>query len=53
MGFASSEATRAPYEAPVQMVFLGRKQTIEVGYRRIVDAGRFDQTLVEGIDPFR
>jgi leucyl aminopeptidase (aminopeptidase T) len=53
LGYASAEATRAPYEAPVQMVLLGRKQTVEVGGRKLVDAGRFDQELVEGIDPFR
>ncbi len=53
MGYASAEVTRAPYEAPVQMVLLGRKQTIEIGGRRLVDAGRFDRELVAGTDPFR
>ncbi len=53
MGYASAEVTRAPYEAPVQMVMLGRRQTVEVGGRRIIDAGRFDGALVDGIDPFR
>ncbi len=53
MGYASAEATRAAYEAPVQMVLLGRRQTVEVEGRRVIDAGRFDRTLVDGIDPFR
>lgn len=53
LGYASPESTGANYEAPVQMVLLGRKQTIEVSGRKLVDAGRFDGALVEGIDPFR
>jgi leucyl aminopeptidase (aminopeptidase T) len=52
LGYASPD-TGATYEAPVQMVFLGRRQTVEVAGRKLVDAGRFDQTLVLGIDPFR
>mgnify|MGYP001544152215 CR=1 FL=1 len=53
LGFASADVTRASYEAPVQMVLLGRRQTVEVGGKKLVDAGRFDQELVDGIDPFR
>lgn len=52
LGYASPESG-AKYEAPVQLVLLGRRQTVEVGGRKLVDAGRFDQALVEGIDPFR
>jgi len=53
LGYASAENTRAPYEAPVQLVFLGRRQTVAVGAKKIVDAGRFDAVLSEGVDPFR
>jgi aminopeptidase len=53
LGFASADTTRASYEAPVQMVLLGRRQTVEVNGRKLVDGGRFDHALVEGIDPFR
>ncbi|MFO0617481.1 MAG: hypothetical protein U0414_33100 [Polyangiaceae bacterium] len=53
LGFADQAHTKAPYEAAVQLVLLGRKQTIEVDGRRLVDAGRMEKRLVEGIDPFR
>jgi leucyl aminopeptidase (aminopeptidase T) len=53
LGFANAAVTRASYEAPVQMVLLGRRQTVEVGTRKLVDAGRLEDALVEGIDPFR
>jgi hypothetical protein len=53
LGYASADSTRAPYEAPVQMVFLGRRQTVRVGERSLVDGGRFAEDLVSGIDPFR
>jgi hypothetical protein len=54
LGFSSAETTGAPYDAPVQLVLLGRRQTVErLGGRRLVDAGRLDDALVEGIDPFR
>lgn len=53
LGYASAENTRAPYEAPVQLVLLGRRQTVSVGSKKIVDAGRFDAELSEGVDPFR
>ncbi len=53
LGFANQDATLATYEAPVQLVLLGRKQTVEVGGRALIEAGRFASTLVEGIDPFR
>jgi hypothetical protein len=53
LGYANAALTRAAYEAPVQMVLLGRRQTVEVGGRKLVDAGRLEDTLVEGIDPFR
>jgi hypothetical protein len=53
LGFASQATTKAAYEAPVQMVLLGKKQTVEVGGRRLVENGRLEDALVEGIDPFR
>lgn len=53
LGFADQAHTKAPYEAAVQLVLLGRKQTIEVDGRKLIDAGRLEQRLVEGIDPFR
>ncbi len=53
LGYASAATTRATYEAPVQMILLGRRQTIEVGHRKLVDAGRLHEALVDGIDPFR
>jgi hypothetical protein len=53
LGFANAEKTGATYEAPVQLVLLGRKQTVEVGGRKLIDTGRFEAALVEGIDPFR
>ncbi len=53
LGYASAETTNASYEAPVQMVLLGRKQTLEHSGRKLVNAGRLDESLVEGIDPFR
>jgi aminopeptidase len=53
LGFASADSTMASYEAPVQLVLLGRRQTVELGTRKLVDAGRLDEGLVEGIDPFR
>ncbi len=53
LGYASADVTRAPYDAPVQLVLLGRKQSIVVGDQTLVVAGRFDQRVVDGIDPFR
>lgn len=53
LGYASPETTHASYDAPVQMVLLGRRQTVELGARKIIDQGRLDDALVEGIDPFR
>ncbi len=53
MGFSSQATTGANYEAPVQMVLLGRRQTVEVGGKKLVDGGRLADFLVEGIDPFR
>lgn len=53
LGFADQAHTKAPYEAAVQLVLLGRKQTVEVEGRRLIDGGRLEQRLVEGIDPFR
>lgn len=53
LGYADQGTTRAPYEAPVQLVLLGKRQTVEVGPRKLVDCGRLDEALVEGIDPFR
>jgi leucyl aminopeptidase (aminopeptidase T) len=53
LGFANADKTGATYEAPVQLVLLGRRQTVEVGGRKLIDAGRFENALVEGIDPFR
>ena len=53
LGFSSAATTHASYEAPVQMVLLGRRQTVEVAGRKLVDAGRLVEALVEGIDPFR
>lgn len=53
LGFANADKTGASYEAPVQLVLLGRRQTVAVGGRKVVDAGRLAASLVEGIDPFR
>lgn len=53
LGFTAAEVTRAPFEAPVQMLALGRRLTVEVRGQRIVHAGRLENSLVEGIDPFR
>ncbi len=53
LGYASSETTKASYDAPVQMVLLGRRQTVEIGARKLVDGGRLEDGLVDGIDPFR
>ena len=53
LGFASADTTHASYEAPVQMVLLGRRQTLEHSGRKLIDAGRLHDSLVEGIDPFR
>jgi leucyl aminopeptidase (aminopeptidase T) len=53
LGYSDAERTRAPYNAPVQMRLLGRKLNVEIGGKRIVTAGRFEDSLVEGIDPFR
>ena len=53
LGYAAQATTGAPYEVPVQMVLLGRKQTVDVAGRVLVDAGRLVDPLVDGIDPFR
>jgi hypothetical protein len=53
LGHTNAAVTRATYEAPVQMILLGRRQTVEVGRRRLVEAGRLEDALVDGIDPFR
>lgn len=53
LGFADPRSTGATYLAPVQLVLLGRRLTVEAGPRRLVDAGRMEDALVEGIDPFR
>jgi leucyl aminopeptidase (aminopeptidase T) len=53
MGYSSRATTGANYEAPVQMVLLGRRQSVEVDGKKLVDAGRLTDFLVEGIDPFR
>jgi hypothetical protein len=53
LGFADQASTGATYQAPVQLVLLGRRQTVQVGARKLIDAGRFADALVEGIDPFR
>jgi hypothetical protein len=53
LGFANQAVTKASYEAPVQMVLLGKRQTVEVGTRKLVENGRLEDALVEGIDPFR
>jgi hypothetical protein len=53
VAFANQDATLATYEAPVQLVLLGRKQAVEVGGRPLIESGRFASTLVEGIEPFR
>lgn len=53
LGYTNAAITKAAYDAPVQLRFFGRRQTVEVRGQRLVQAGRFDATLVEGIDPFR
>lgn len=53
LGYSNAETTKAPYDAPVQMLLLGRKQTVKAGDQSIVDQGRLAESLVEGIDPFR
>lgn len=53
LGFANASKTGATYEAPVQLVLLGRQQTVRTPSRTIIDAGRFDASLAQGIDPFR
>lgn len=53
LGYTNAAITKATYDAPVQLRFFGRRQTVEVRGQRLVHAGRFDATLVEGIDPFR
>jgi leucyl aminopeptidase (aminopeptidase T) len=53
LGFSASKFTRAPHDAPVQMLLLGRKHTVIAGGKAIVTDGRFEQHIVEGLDPFR
>jgi hypothetical protein len=53
LGFSDAAHTHASYEAAVQLVLLGRRQTIEIEGKRWIDGGRLAQTLVDGIDPFR
>lgn len=53
LGYTNAPMTKASYDVPVQLRLYGRRQTVEVRGHRIVQAGRFDATLVEGIDPFR
>ncbi len=53
LGFSASERTRAPWDAPVQLRLLGRKQTLEVGGRTPVRDGRFEAWFADGLDPLR
>lgn len=53
LGFSASKFTHAPHDAPVQMLLLGRKLTVEANGKAIVTEGRFEQRIVEGLDPFR
>ncbi len=53
LGFSASKFTHAPHDAPVQMLLLARKVTVAAGGKPIVTEGRFEQHIVEGLDPFR
>ncbi len=53
LGTTHAPITKATYEVPVQLRLFARRQTVEVGGKRLVDDGRFADWLVEGVDPFR
>jgi leucyl aminopeptidase (aminopeptidase T) len=53
LGYTAREQTKATFDAPVQLRLLGRKQDVSIDGHAIVHAGRLDDALVEGIDPFR
>lgn len=53
LGYTAREQTKATFDAPVQLRLLGRKQDVSIDGAVIVQAGRLDEALVEGIDPFR
>jgi len=53
LGFSASKFTNAPHDAPVQMLLLGRKLSVAANGKPIVTDGRFEQSIVEGLDPFR
>ena len=53
LGFSASKLTGAPHEAPVQMLLLARRTNVLVNGERLVTDGRFEQHVVDGLDPFR
>lgn len=53
LGFSASKLTKAPADAPVQLTLLARRLTVTANGRAIVTDGRFEQDIVEGLDPFR
>jgi hypothetical protein len=53
LGFSASKLTKAPLDAPVQLTLLARRLTVTVNGKALVTDGRFEQQIVEGLDPFR
>jgi hypothetical protein len=53
LGFSASKLTGAPADAPVQLTLLARRLTVTANGKSIASDGRFEQKIVEGLDPFR
>jgi len=53
LGFTAQKSTQATFDAPVQLQLFARRLSVECAGRSLVTAGRLDESLVEGIDPFR
>jgi leucyl aminopeptidase (aminopeptidase T) len=53
LGFSASKLTKAPTDAPVQLTLLARRLTVTANGSPLVTDGRFEQRIVEGLDPFR
>lgn len=53
LGYTDHENSKAPFACPVQLRVLSRKLDVVAGGRTLVRAGRLDDELVRGIDPFR
>ena len=53
LGYTDHENSKAPFACPVQLRILSRKLDVSAGGRALVRAGRLEDDLVRGIDPFR